>query len=143
MRPGAVFRIGFTFTGDNSAAPIGLLSLNGGTFRVPAARPITSSNQSVVSSSGGTAGAIDFSGSTDFGLHLTGAGAGITVTTDTTWTGGGTSRIQNDTAASLDIATNGYTITNGIRLANGTPRPGVPGDRRRDAGPAHRATRPT
>jgi fibronectin-binding autotransporter adhesin len=64
---------------------------------------------------------VDFTGSSDFVMHLTGAGGGINVFGNGTWTGAGTSRIQNDMAAPIDLSiAPGATLTSSIRLANGT-----------------------
>src|SRR5262245_40990161 len=88
VKRGAVFRIDAT-TGSNVAS-ISLLDLNGGTFRVPAGSAEYRVQRLTVGSSSGTPGAIDLSGSSGFELSLLGTG-GISVHTNTTWTGGGTS----------------------------------------------------
>ncbi|HEY1378663.1 MAG TPA: autotransporter-associated beta strand repeat-containing protein [Gemmataceae bacterium] len=120
VRRGAEFRIGAAASGDNAAAPLGALGLTGATFRVASTNAEYYVDQLLITESGGTGGAIDFGGASNFRLHLTGAVGGILVIGDTTWTGSATSRIQNDRATPIDIVTNGSTIANGIRLANGT-----------------------
>jgi fibronectin-binding autotransporter adhesin len=119
VRQGAEFRIHPLLSGNNAAAPIGLLGLSGGTFRAQSASAEYYVEQLSVLESGGVPAAINFSGSTNFRLHLTGTVGGIIVGGNTTWTGGGTSSIQNDRSSAIQIVT-GSTITNGIRLLNGT-----------------------
>jgi len=55
---------------------------------------------------GATGGAVDFSGATAYTTHFAGSGAGITASGNSTWTGGGISRIENDTNALLPITLN-------------------------------------
>ena len=65
----------------------------------------------------GAGSTVNFTGSTNFDLRLVGTGAGITVTGNSTWTGAGTSRIQNDTDATIDLSiAPGATLTSSIRL---------------------------
>jgi autotransporter-associated beta strand protein len=110
----AVFRIDAT-TGSNGAAILHL-NLNGGTFRVPAGSATYNVQQLTVGSSGGTPGSIDFTGSSGFELNFLGTPV-FNVHTNTTWTGGGLSAINNENSSSpAEIATNGFTITNGIRM---------------------------
>src|SRR5262249_18458499 len=68
---GAQFNIGSL---SNTGAAIGALTLNGGTFRVPSGSGDYYLNQ--LNMTGGT---VDFTGAGNFWLHLTGAGAGITI----------------------------------------------------------------
>jgi autotransporter-associated beta strand protein len=113
---GAEFNIG---PWSNSAlGAIGTVSLNGGGFRVPSGFGDYYVNKLAIGSTGGM---VDFNGTSNFRLHLTGSGAGITFAGDSTWNGAGTSRIQNDTAAPIDIYGSNFlsTLTNGIILANG------------------------
>src|SRR5207244_4016861 len=58
-----------------AATAIGTLTLNGGTFRVPNGGGDYYLNQLAT---GSTGGAVDFTGSSNFWLHLTGVGASIT-----------------------------------------------------------------
>jgi len=119
MRPTpsqATFRIDYT-SGTNVVSPIGTMTLDFGTLRVPAGTGDYYVNK-LIASNGGK---VDFSGSTNFWLHLTGAGAGISVTSDATWTGGGTSRIQNDTGGTVDITvSSGKGLVASVKLTNGT-----------------------
>jgi autotransporter-associated beta strand protein len=115
---GATFNYGNGAIITNSGTAIGTLTLNNGTYRVSGDFGEFYLNQLVTGSGGGT---VDLGGGTsDVLTHLTGSGAGITVNGNSTWTGGGTSDIQNDTNATIDIAINNYsTLTNGIKLARG------------------------
>jgi autotransporter-associated beta strand protein len=113
---GAEFNTG----GQSNAAAtaINTLTLDGGTLRVPSGSGDYYVNQ--VQMNGG---AVDFTGSTAFGLHI--LSAGITVNAGTgTWIGGGTSRILNDTAGPLPISVFAGGILNaGIILSNGGANP--------------------
>ena len=115
---GAVFNLGAA-TGSNAAAPLSGIVLSGGTFRVPVGFAEYYVDALALAELGGVPAAIDFSGSTNFRLHLTGATTGIPVVGNTTWTGGGTSSIQNDGSIAIAFATSS-TITNSTRLLNGT-----------------------
>jgi autotransporter-associated beta strand protein len=109
---------------NTPATVIGTLTLNGGTFRVPSGAGDYYVNSLATGPTGGT---VDFSGSSNFWLHLTGAGASITVNGDSTWTGAPGSHIQNDNASPIDIRVTNYPfakLTNGIILANGTQNQG-------------------
>lgn len=116
---GAVFDTG-GFSNTPSSA-IGTLTLNGGSFRVPSGNGNYYLNKLVM-----TGGAVDFAGTSNFGLHFTGSGAGITANDfgTTNWTGGGTSSIINDTASPLPI-TLGFisTLNVGIILSGGGTNP--------------------
>jgi autotransporter-associated beta strand protein len=114
---GAEFNIGGL--SNAPATAIGTLTLNGGTFRVPSGAGDYYVNSLATGPTGGT---VDFTGTSNFGLHLTGAGASITVNGDSTWTGAPGSHIQNDNATPIDIRVTNYPfakLTNGIILANG------------------------
>ena len=53
-----------------------------------------------------TGGTVDFTGSSSFWMHFTGAGASVTTLasdTTATWVGADVSRIQNDTGSPLTI----------------------------------------
>jgi fibronectin-binding autotransporter adhesin len=103
---------------SNLGSAIGTVTLNGGTLRVPSGNGDYYLNKLEI---GSTGGAVNFAGSSNFWLHFTGGGAGITFAGDSTWTGAPMSHIQNDTTSPIDIyGTNFFaTLTNGITLANG------------------------
>jgi autotransporter-associated beta strand protein len=113
---GAVVKLGFT-SGNNAAAPAHI-TLNGGTLAVPAG----TADYYVTSLYG--SGTLDFTGSTDFWMHFTGATPYIDLSVvpgSFVWTGANQSRIQNDGTAALNVQLNpGTTLTEGISLANGT-----------------------
>ncbi|MDB5327573.1 MAG: hypothetical protein JWM57_3142 [Phycisphaerales bacterium] len=117
VNSGATFNYGYGNTINNSGSAIGTLTLNNGTYRVPAGTGDFYLNQLVIGATGGT---IDLTGTTNYWTHFTGAGAGITVNADSTWTGAGTSQIRNDTSALLPIAINSGTVTSSVNFANGT-----------------------
>ena len=117
VNSGATFNYGNGATISNSGAAIGTLTLNNGTYRVSGGLGDFSLNQLVIGATGGT---VDFSGTSAFYTHFTGAGAGITVNANSTWTGANTSRIQNDTGALLPIAINNGAVTSSVNFANGT-----------------------
>jgi autotransporter-associated beta strand protein len=105
---------------NSPASAIGTVTLNGGTFRVPSGNGDYYLNKLATGTTGGT---VDFTGSSNFWLHLVNPGASITVGGNSTWIGAPASHIQNDTAAPIDINiannSNFVTLTNGIILANG------------------------
>ena len=104
---------------NTSATAIGSLVLNSGTLRTSSGSGDYYVNQLQM-----TSGAVDFSGSTAFGLHVVNP-AGITVNAGaSSWVGGGTSSIFNDTAGPLPITVNpGGTLTAGIILSNAGANP--------------------
>ena len=86
---------------NSAATAIGSVVLNGGTLRASSGSGDYYVNQLQM-----TSGAVDFSGSTAFGLHVVNP-AGITVNAGaSSWIGGGTSSILNDTAGPLPITVN-------------------------------------
>jgi fibronectin-binding autotransporter adhesin len=106
---------------NTPATAIGTLTLNGGTFRVP------SDSDYHLNQLATTGGILDFSGTSSSTLHLTGAGAGITVNGINTWAASGNTRIQNDSAVPADINVVNYPfsfLTNGLILANGANNQG-------------------
>ena len=83
---------------------LGGLTLTGGTLRATGATNSDFFTQQLTM----TAGTIDFTNTPFTWIHVTTAG-GITVNADSTpstWIGGGTSRIQNDTAGPLTVTAN-------------------------------------
>jgi autotransporter-associated beta strand protein len=109
---GGTFDIG-TFSNAAGTA-VNTVALNGGTFRVPSGNGDYFLNR--LTATGGT---VDFGTTSDFWLHFAGAGAGITTNaaaTTVTWSGSGTSRIQNDTSAALPVTVAGGTAPSGIDL---------------------------
>jgi autotransporter-associated beta strand protein len=112
---GAQFNIGGT--NNASASAIGTLTLNGGTFRVPTGGADYFANQLVM-----TNGTVDFTGTSNFWLHLTNS-SGITINAgNSTWTGAGTSRVQNDSGAALTltVAASGFLNAGIILSGSGT-----------------------
>ena len=101
---------------SNSGVAIGALTLNNGTLRVSGGAGDFYLNKLAINTIGS---AINFAGTTNFWAHLTGTGAAITVNSNSTWTGAGTSRIQNDTAALLPLTLNSATVTSSVNFANG------------------------
>src|SRR5206468_2617141 len=111
---------------------IGTLTLNNGTYRISGGSGDFNLNQLVIGTSGGTGGTVDFTGSTAYLTHFTGTGAGITVKSDSTWTGASNSRIENDTSALLPITLNSNaTLTSSVAFIDGSGGFGyrVTGDR--------------
>src|SRR6185437_8070210 len=103
--------------GSNSTAPVGTMQLAGGKLTVPAGSADYYVNQLSVSNGG----SIDLTGASSFWLHMTGSGSRIDVAGNSTWTGPGTTRLQNDTSAMIDLAlTSGTTLTNSIPLTAGS-----------------------
>jgi autotransporter-associated beta strand protein len=121
---GGVFQIGFV-SGNNSGTPVGNITLYNGTMAVS-----SGSAGYYVNTMTGT-GTIDFTGSSNFGLHFTNGSSSplISIGTDLrnplggsfTWIGSGSSHIQNDATVPLNIQIgSGDSLTCGIILANGT-----------------------
>jgi autotransporter-associated beta strand protein len=111
---GAQLQLNFGF-GGNPNTPAGGLYLSGGTLRVPGGQ----ADYYATNLDSNFGGAVDFSGSSGFVLHLLGTGADVEVLQNATWVGGGVSQIQNDNHGSLPITIYGGTLTNGITLAKG------------------------
>lgn len=118
VQSGGQFNLGLF--GNSAGTAIGTLSLNGtGTFRVPSGSSDYYLNKLTM-----TGGTVDFTGTSNFWLHLTGSGAGITTNASSTtanWIGDGTSRIQNDSAIAVpfSILVNPGSTTSGIDLDAG------------------------
>jgi fibronectin-binding autotransporter adhesin len=114
---GTTMQIGFT-SGNNLTTPLANLSIGtNSTLRVPAGAADYYVNKLT------TQGAIDFTGSSNFWLHLIGNNAAINATATSTWVGGGTSHIENDSATSAQFtvfSSPTFPVTMGIILANGT-----------------------
>jgi fibronectin-binding autotransporter adhesin len=106
---GAQFNIGGN--SNTSATAIGALSLNNATFRVP-----TGGGDYYVDHLVMTNGTVDVTGTSNFWLHLTNS-AGVTINGSSTWTGSGTSRVQNDSGAAATITVYGF-LDAGIILSN-------------------------
>src|SRR5262249_13518702 len=104
------FQVGFT-SGNNLAAPIGTVILDGGTLRVPAGNPAYFVNRITSTSAGGT---IDLTGSSAV-LDLTGTGAGVTINSNSAWSGAG-SFIDNFSGATADV-----TVSPNVMLTNHIP----------------------
>jgi hypothetical protein len=99
--------------GDNSGAPLTALNLNGGTY----ADSAFINDYFVGSITSTSGGAVNLAGSTNVGLHLAATTPSITVTDNATWTGGGTSHMQDDGGSPAKIAISpGVTLNNGIVL---------------------------
>jgi autotransporter-associated beta strand protein len=117
VSPGATFQLGFT-SGNNSAAPVGTITLNGGTLAAPSGSPFYFLNQLVTGTAGGT---VNLSGSSG-GLYFTGAGPAIVVNGNSTFTGGRFILNYGSGTTTIAIAPN-VTLTNnitlGITLGNG------------------------
>jgi autotransporter-associated beta strand protein len=109
--------VGATFqnasgSGDNSATPLVAVNLSGGTLVDLA--PNDYYIGKITSQSGG---AVTLSNA---GLHLASATPTITVLDNATWTGGGTSHIQDDGLATATISISpSVTLNNGIALSIG------------------------
>ncbi len=112
----------FSTNGLSNTAPtaIGTVTLNNSTFKIPSGSGNYFLNALQINSPGLLGNTLDFTGSTSATLHFVNPGAAITVNGPVNWTGGGTSRIVNDTAAPLNVTINGNnTLTSSARLANG------------------------
>ncbi len=101
VESGATFRINTGSTLNSTATAIGTLTLNSGNFAVPTGSSDYYLNRLVM-----TGGNVNFTGSSNFWLNFVNSGAEIVTNASSstaTWTGGGTSRILNDTASPLTI----------------------------------------
>jgi autotransporter-associated beta strand protein len=108
---GATFSIGFT-TGSNSTAPIGMLTLNGGTFQMPAGSPLYFLTQFSTGAAGGT---VDLSGSNG-SVVFTGPGSSsVTINGTTIWKGGQANG-EIDQSSSVGLAT--MAIAPGVSLTD-------------------------
>ncbi|HEY1380555.1 MAG TPA: autotransporter-associated beta strand repeat-containing protein, partial [Gemmataceae bacterium] len=99
--------------GNSQLTTAGTVALNGGTFRVPPGSGDYYLNQLQM-----TGGTVDFTGTSNFGLLLTGPGAGVTVndgTSTNTWAGD-TARVRNATSNSLSISVNGNALLNAAAI---------------------------
>jgi fibronectin-binding autotransporter adhesin len=117
---------------NTSATAIGTVAVNGGgTFAVPSGGGSYFLNKLAMDGSS-DASTLDFTGSTGATLHFVNSGAGISVNgVDNIWTGAGSSRIVNDTAAPIDISLSQFgALASTLRLANGSSNQGfrVTGD---------------
>jgi fibronectin-binding autotransporter adhesin len=115
---GGVFNIGYT-SSDNSAAPLGTLTLDtGGIFRMSSGVPIAYYlNQLVIGANGGT---VDLTGVTGGGMYFTGAGAAISVTGNSTWSGG-SAAVVNLAFAELPVTiASGAMLTSSVDLFSGS-----------------------
>ena len=112
---GATFQIGFT-AGDNYAAPLRTVTLNGGTLRVSAGGIGYYLNRLVTGPTGGT---LDLSSVTGSAIIFTGTGAGATINGNSTWTAGSPFSVVafQGNAADLTIAPN-VTLTSHVPVAN-------------------------
>jgi autotransporter-associated beta strand protein len=111
---GATFQVGFT-SGNYDANPIGTLTLDGGTLRIPAGNPYYNMNRLTTTAAGGT---IDLTGSAGT-VFLFGTNPGVTINGNSTWLGTSAfSAIDNFTTgqADLTIAPN-VTLTSHVPLA--------------------------
>jgi fibronectin-binding autotransporter adhesin len=109
VAPGATFNTGGL--SNTTARAIGTLTLNGGTFRVSSGGGDYYLNQLVM-----TGGTVDFTGTSNFGLHFPNSAA-VTINPGTsTWVGDGTSRILNNSVNPLTISLHG-TLNAGIILS--------------------------
>jgi autotransporter-associated beta strand protein len=114
---GATFQIGFA-SGDTEATPIGTLTLNGGTLRVPNGTATYAMNRLVTGTAGGT---VDLSGMGSYGgIGLIGTGAGMTIGGNTSFlgNGAGNAHILGGSGATVTI-TPGVTLTTSVPLAGG------------------------
>ncbi|HEY1380557.1 MAG TPA: autotransporter-associated beta strand repeat-containing protein, partial [Gemmataceae bacterium] len=104
---------------SNSGAPIGTLTLNGGTLRGPTT-PATVGfylNKLVTGSAGGT---VDFSASSSSLFYFSGAGAGATINGNTNWNGRNIN-VTGGTTPVFSIAPNA-TLTINAQLVSGPYR---------------------
>jgi fibronectin-binding autotransporter adhesin len=111
---GATFQLGFT-SGNNSAAPVGTITLNGGTLAAPSGGPGYSLNQLVTGPAGGT---VNLSASTAE-IFFTGAGSAIVVNGNSTFTGAGAFLSSSGSGATTIAVAPNVTLTNNIPLATG------------------------
>ncbi len=120
VSPGAEFRLG-TAVNNGAASTIGTIALNGGgKLTVPGGSSDYYAKS--LTSTGGSTPVMDYTGSSNFWLHFTGAGISVTPTAGTAeFVGPGSgSRIQNDTAGPLPVvvAAGG---TGGVGLRSSIP----------------------
>jgi fibronectin-binding autotransporter adhesin len=122
VQSGATFDLGPYSNASAPANALGLLALSGGTLRATGA----TNSDFFVGQLGMTGGTIDFASTPFTWIHLTTA-SGITFgpsATPSSWIGGGTSRVQNDTSAPVPItAAAGAMLNAGIILSNGGTNP--------------------
>jgi fibronectin-binding autotransporter adhesin len=113
---GSVFNVGFT-SGNNAAAPIGALTLNGGTYRMAPGSPSYYLNQLTT---GATGGMLDFTGAAGGALVFAGNAASISVNGNSSWSTTTYSPFIGTAASAgtvpITIAP-GVTLTNAISLA--------------------------
>jgi autotransporter-associated beta strand protein len=121
--------LGGTFStggqGNTVATAIGQVSVVGGTFRIPsgAADYYLNVLEMGPDKSGSLAipATLDFTGSTNAGLHFVNSVSSNLATGYTSWIGAGTSHIQNDTASPITFSLpTGSVLTSSVRLLNGT-----------------------
>ncbi|MDB5319303.1 MAG: uncharacterized protein JWN40_934 [Phycisphaerales bacterium] len=106
---------------NTAATAIGAVSISdGGTFQVPSGSGNYFINRLAMDSPGFGQSMLDFTGAATATLHLVNPGAGISISGDGAWIGGGNSRLVNDTATPIDISLATFgTLTSSLRLANG------------------------
>jgi autotransporter-associated beta strand protein len=104
---------------NTAATAVNTLALTGGTLSVPSGSGDYFVNQLQLAGA-----AVDFTGTTAFGLHVL-SPAGISINAGTsTWIGAGTSRILNDTAGHLPISVDpGGVLIAGIILSGAGAHP--------------------
>jgi autotransporter-associated beta strand protein len=113
---GGTFQIGFT-SGSNATAPLGTLTLIGGTLRVPSGSADYYLNKLVM-----TGGTVDVSGTDDFYLYMVNAGAAITTNPSSitaNWVGSPSSFILNQTGLPLTVSVLAGSTPSGIDLDAG------------------------
>jgi autotransporter-associated beta strand protein len=108
---------------NSTSLAIGTLALNGGTFHAPGGL----GGDFYLNKLNMTGGTVDLSASPNYILHFVNAGAAITMSNVfpavSTWVGGGTSRVQNDTGGPLTInASTGLLVAGIILSSSGTNR---------------------
>ena len=110
---GSTFNYGNGLGINNSGAAIDVLMLNNGTYRVSGGSGDFYLKALSIGNNGGT---VDFTGTSNFWTHFVN-GAAITVDANSTWTGAGTSRIQNDSGSLLPISiVSGSTVTSSVNF---------------------------
>jgi autotransporter-associated beta strand protein len=114
LNSGAALNIGVV--SNTSATAIGTLTTNSATISVPGG-----SGNYYLSNLAMTNGGLDFTGSTNFGLHFVGSSPTITINAGTTtWTGSAASHVQNDGSTGLQVNLNSGAVLNvGANLAPG------------------------
>jgi autotransporter-associated beta strand protein len=110
------FQVSYT-TGDNSAAPLGTLTLNNGTFAMTASNRIYYLNQIAVGANGGT---FNLPGTNE--VILTGANPAVTLSGNATWNGG---LLQNASSgpANIWVAANDTLTFSGNLIAGNSAAP--------------------